>query len=439
MDNSMGNEPRKRIPLKALVPAALLVIAIGSPPLAAVIGVPGAPVSAAERSQTSSALRADRSAAVEPAPQASAMDRAEKQLLDIINRERASKRLPAVRMSQGLVSLARTHSQEMARMNVLMHESARGLSLTERLEEAGMAFAANGENVARTNAFDPETVHRSFMASPGHRANILNPLYDEAGIGIVLGKGGTVWVTEDFIKSTGRRSAAEVQALILRTLDKGRAARGLPPLELIDDVSRTALEFARDKAAGRPIPGLPDSFGPAVIRFNMGPDVDAIAASLKDEKSADYGRAGIGAWFARTGEYPGGAYYVCTILLGGRTRTGTSDLDRVIATWRAANRIRDKKLLPRLVLDSNLSRTADEILRLQRQGRASEISVQYPQAWMVFNMNPKDTSSLPDSVRRVLDDRAWGRIGISVLPIVTEAGVEVMLSVAIVLDRRALA
>ncbi len=364
------------------------------------------------------------------------MDKAEKQLLEIINRERASKRLPAVRMSQSLVRLARGHSEEMARLNVLMHESARGLSLTERLEEAGVAFAANGENVARTNAFDPETVHRSFMASSGHRANILNPLYDEAGIGIVPGKGGTVWVTEDFIKGTGRRSPAEVQAQILQTLDRGRAAKGLPRLELIDDVGRTALEFARDKAAGRPIPNLPDSFGPALIRFNMGPDVDAIAASLKDEKSADYGRAGIGVWFARTTEYPGGAYYVCTILLGGRTQTGTSDLDRVMAIWRAVNRMRDKKLLPRLVLDSNLSRTADEIIRLQRQGRASKISVKYPQAWMVVNLNPQDLSSLPDGVRRILDDRAWGRMGVSTLPVVTEDGVEVMLSVAIVLDRR---
>lgn len=321
-------------------------------------------------------------------------------------------------------------------MNVLMHESARGLSLTERLEEAGVAFAANGENVARTNAFEPETVHRSFMASPGHRENILNPLYDEAGIGIVLGKSGTVWVTEDFIKSTGRRSVDEVQAQILRTLDEGRAARGGPPLELIDDVSRTALEFARNKAAGRPIPDLPDSFGPALIRFNMGPDAEAIAASLRGEKSGDYGRAGIGVWFARTTEYPGGAYYVCTILLGGRTRTGTSDLDRVIAIWRAANRFRDRKLLPRVLLDSNLSRVADEIIRLKRQDRVSEISVKPPATWMIVNMNPKDVSALPDSVRRILDNRTWGRIGISTLPMVTEDGVEVMVSVAIVLDRR---
>jgi uncharacterized protein YkwD len=404
----------------ALIPLALVVSVIGT-----AIPFPKDPGSGAR-----------------PVPQAraaspaAAFDKAEKELLDIINRERESRRLPELRMSQSLVRLARAHSEEMARLNVLMHESARGLSLTERLEEAGVAFAANGENVARTNAFDPETVHRSFMASPGHRENILNPAYDEAGIGIVSGKGGTVWVTEDFIKSAGRRSADEVRALILRTIDAGRAAAGLPPLELIEDVSRTALEFARDKAAGRPIPDLPDSFGPAVIRFNMGPDVDAVAASIKGERNADYGRVGIGVWFARTGEYPGGAYYICTILLGGRTRTGTSDLDRVIAIWRAANRVRDKKLLPRLRLDSDLSRTADEVIGLHRQGRTSEISVKYPQAWMVVNMNPKDPSSLPGSVRRVLDNRAWGRIGISTIPVVTEDGVEVMLSVAIVLDRR---
>jgi uncharacterized protein YkwD len=40
-------------------------------------------------------------------------------------------------------------------------------------------------------------MHRAFMHSPGHRANILNPAFRQAGIGIVK-INGNLWVTEVF-------------------------------------------------------------------------------------------------------------------------------------------------------------------------------------------------------------------------------------------------
>jgi uncharacterized protein YkwD len=40
-------------------------------------------------------------------------------------------------------------------------------------------------------------VHLAFLRSAGHRANILNPRWDGAGMGVVS-SGGYLWVTEDF-------------------------------------------------------------------------------------------------------------------------------------------------------------------------------------------------------------------------------------------------
>ena len=53
------------------------------------------------------------------------------------------------------------------------------------------------ENVGYGSSTD--TVHASFLRSPGHRANIMGR-YDRAGVG-VRRVGKVVWVTQIFIRS----------------------------------------------------------------------------------------------------------------------------------------------------------------------------------------------------------------------------------------------
>jgi uncharacterized protein YkwD len=36
------------------------------------------------------------------------------------------------------------------------------------------------------------------MSSKGHRANILNPIYQQEGIGIAFGEGQKVYITQNF-------------------------------------------------------------------------------------------------------------------------------------------------------------------------------------------------------------------------------------------------
>jgi uncharacterized protein YkwD len=65
------------------------------------------------------------------------------------------------------------------------------------LQRAGVTgWTSYGENVGYGGSVDQ--VHALFMGSSGHRANILNPSYSRAGIGVVH-SGGKVWVTIDFV------------------------------------------------------------------------------------------------------------------------------------------------------------------------------------------------------------------------------------------------
>ena len=52
-----------------------------------------------------------------------------------------------------------------------------------------------GENVGEGP--DAITVHRAFMGSPAHRANILSRSYTRVGVGAVV-RGDRIWVAEVF-------------------------------------------------------------------------------------------------------------------------------------------------------------------------------------------------------------------------------------------------
>jgi uncharacterized protein YkwD len=258
-------------------------------------------------------------AAQSQAPVFPSPEEIERDLLRALNGERTGRGLPAVGLSPALSRLAKAHSAEMAEREVLAHESAAGRSFTERMIAAGLAFAAGAENVARSGTHVAAFIHQSFMDSPGHRENILNPLFDEVGIGIVRGRDGAYYVTEDFRRTVVEKPATEVRAMVLDILNRARTAAGRPPVVLLDEADRAADALAKEEGAGRPLPPLPAFNGPASARITTGPELEKIASALRSPDLAEFGRVGIGVWFGRHPAYPGGAYVVCVILIKARS------------------------------------------------------------------------------------------------------------------------
>ena len=83
---------------------------------------------------------------------------------------------------------AKAWSHEMARAGRLSHSV-----LSDGLP-AGWRYL--GENVAMNTSI--EGAMRALEASPGHRANLLNPRFTKVGVGVVK-SGQYYWVTEVFI------------------------------------------------------------------------------------------------------------------------------------------------------------------------------------------------------------------------------------------------
>jgi uncharacterized protein YkwD len=124
---------------------------------------------------------------VAPAGAAATSNR-ETALLAKINHARAAHGLRLLRPRANLMRYAGQHSAAMAARHDLYHTTNFGVVC---------CWSMIGENIAYNSSV--RRVHRAFMGSPGHRANILNPRMRRVGVGIV-NRGGTLWVTEIFTK-----------------------------------------------------------------------------------------------------------------------------------------------------------------------------------------------------------------------------------------------
>lgn len=298
----------------------------------------------------------------------------ERVLFESINKERAVRGLAPLKLSSPLSDVARKHSEEMARLGRLAHESAAGGTVKERLDRALVANAFNAENVAHSSSFDPRFIHGALMDSAGHRENILLPDVDEVGIGVVRAAGGDYYVTQDFLRSVTWLDEADAAEAVIGVLDEVRRSRGLAPLAVLDDVSRQARALARLKANGRDLPSLPRGLGEVRTDFYAGVEIEAIAARIREQALERYGVAGVGVHVGPAPGYPAGAYQVCTLLLAADLVLLRDEPARVRTVLEAVNAARKERGLDRLEPDAALADRAAAAGARFGRGR-SEFSV----------------------------------------------------------------
>lgn len=111
-------------------------------------------------------------------------ERAERRMLELLNRERTSRGLQPLTLDTGkLRDVARAHSRDMFARGYFAHENPEGKTPFDRMQEGGVTFLAAGENLAF--APDVEIAHKGLINSPPHRKNILDPDFRRVGIGAI--------------------------------------------------------------------------------------------------------------------------------------------------------------------------------------------------------------------------------------------------------------
>ena len=119
-------------------------------------------------------------------------------MLELTNAERQKAGLASLSLNAQLANAAQTYSQVLATSGCFQHTCGPVPNFAERDGQAGYTdWTSIGENIAAGYS-TPETVVAGWMASPGHRANILSPNFTEIGVGLVSGGGkyGTYWAQE---------------------------------------------------------------------------------------------------------------------------------------------------------------------------------------------------------------------------------------------------
>lgn len=109
----------------------------------------------------------------------------ESSLLALINSERQNQGLAALSMNSALTSAARAHSKDMAENNFFSHTGSDGSSPFDRMQRAGYSFTAAAENIYAGNGSNNSagSAFSAWMSSEGHRQNMLNSAYADAGVG----------------------------------------------------------------------------------------------------------------------------------------------------------------------------------------------------------------------------------------------------------------
>ncbi|HEV7593393.1 MAG TPA: CAP domain-containing protein, partial [Gemmatimonadaceae bacterium] len=131
-----------------------------------------------------------------------ALGATESRIFRLVNAERRRAGLPELAYNAQLDRMARIQAENMARYQKMAHviPEASQPNLGDRARESGYPFARLAENVALGYP-NAQTVVDGWMASKGHRANILNRDMEETGIAIARSSAGGVYYCQVF----GRR------------------------------------------------------------------------------------------------------------------------------------------------------------------------------------------------------------------------------------------
>jgi uncharacterized protein YkwD len=107
-----------------------------------------------------------------------------------VNTIRAESGLSALSVNRELTQAAAAHARDLAETGAFSHTGSNGSSVGDRVRRQGYGFCFVAENIAKGQG-SLEQVLNGWMASPGHRRNVLASQARE--FGLVRGP-GNLWV-----------------------------------------------------------------------------------------------------------------------------------------------------------------------------------------------------------------------------------------------------
>lgn len=216
-------------------------------------------------------------------------DAAASQFFDLTNGERAAAGVPALEWRADVATIAVAHSVEMAQAGNIWH----GSFVTEGNLKA-LNASSLGENVGMGGSV--ASIHQAFMNSAGHRENILDPGFNQVGIGVIVA-GDTVFVTEDFLHSKSAGSARPTPVPHPTVVKPPSTHHTSAPKV----AAATPHHVEAAAAVPAPAPAAPPPAPSGVVNAVPFAPVPAVANSMPTGAIADVLDGGAAVWFALLG------------------------------------------------------------------------------------------------------------------------------------------
>lgn len=115
-------------------------------------------------------------------------------VISLTNQERAAAGLAPLNANSALHAAAQRESNDMAANTTMSHTGSDGSTVATRASAAGYSWHAIGENLA-VGYTSASGVMAGWMNSAGHRANILNAVYQDIGVAVATGPDGKKYWT----------------------------------------------------------------------------------------------------------------------------------------------------------------------------------------------------------------------------------------------------
>ncbi|HEY6002908.1 MAG TPA: CAP domain-containing protein, partial [Anaeromyxobacter sp.] len=187
-----------------------------------------------------------RSISLAPEPWPTDPAEAEKKILELVNRERTSAGLAALKWDPGVAGVARSISEDIATRG-----ASAGGDVAERLKREGIASHLVLQSAASDRSF--ERAHDRLMSSPSNRANIMSREVTSVGIGAVSkpeadGKPMT-YVTEVFTKELAPVDLSKTRQDLKSAVAQKRKDARMGPLTVEPLLDEVAQKYADALAA----------------------------------------------------------------------------------------------------------------------------------------------------------------------------------------------
>jgi uncharacterized protein YkwD len=206
--------------------------------------------------------------------------------LELVNKSRAERKLPPLKLEIKLTVAAQRHAEDMYKRDFFAHNTPEGKTPADRFHAAGGSkWLLTAENIAMCDSGCKTPLqeylirqhHRDWMNSPGHRANILLEGLDSFGYGIIVDKTGKQYAVQTFsgpgmpkeTSAIGGKPISIPQQFDILTMkiNAKRKAAGRKPLQVAPGLSTAAANLAplpTDKKfemrrADDPMSAIPDS------------------------------------------------------------------------------------------------------------------------------------------------------------------------------------